>query len=68
MVLERPFGWWRIALLERNFRLNNQSTLNIMTLDNDKQAWATWGYLINFEDILVFLKGAFGRNYSIALQ
>ncbi|GAL65816.1 hypothetical protein [Jejuia pallidilutea] len=28
-------------------RLNNQSTLNMLTLDNQRQAWATLGYQIN---------------------
>jgi hypothetical protein len=42
------------SLLERNFRLNNQKHTNIMTLDNDKQAWATLG-----------LSDQFGRHWCL---
>ncbi len=35
--------WRRNSLLEQNSQLNNSSTLNMMTLDNQRQAWATLG-------------------------
>jgi hypothetical protein len=40
-------------------RLNNQSTLNLMTLDNQRQAWATLGLSDQFaETHRVYAKGA----------
>jgi hypothetical protein len=43
------------------FRLNNQSTLNLMTLDNQRQAWATLGLSDQFaRHIGVYAKGALG--------
>jgi hypothetical protein len=51
-------------------RLNNQSTLNIMTLDNDRQAWATLGLSDQFaRHIGVYAKGAFGKlQYRVAIN
>jgi hypothetical protein len=43
-------------------RLNNQSTLNLMTLDNKRQAWATLGLSDQFaRHIGVYAKGALGK-------
>jgi len=51
-------------------RLNNQSTLNIMTLDNNRQSWATLGLSDQFARHLgVFGKGKFGRlQYRVAIN
>ncbi|WP_130733823.1 hypothetical protein [Flavobacterium sp. J27] len=51
-------------------RLNNQSTLNIMTLDNQRQAWATLGLSDQFARHLgVYLKGSFGKfQYRVAIN
>jgi hypothetical protein len=51
-------------------RLNNQSTLNIMTLDNDRQAWATLGLSDQFaRHIGVYAKGALGKfQYRVAIN
>ncbi|WP_299222855.1 hypothetical protein [uncultured Aquimarina sp.] len=43
-------------------RLNNQSTLNMMTLDNNRQSWATIGLSDQFaRHIGVYAKGSFGN-------
>ncbi|WP_298949252.1 hypothetical protein [uncultured Polaribacter sp.] len=51
-------------------RLNNQSTLNMMTLDNNRQSWATIGLSDQFARHLgVFLKGKFGKlQYRLAVN
>lgn len=51
-------------------RLNNQSTLNIMTLDNNRQSWATLGLTDQFvRHIGVFAKGNFGSlQYRVAIN
>lgn len=51
-------------------RLNNQSTLNMMTLDNNRRSWATIGLSDQFaRHIGVFLKGKFERfQYRIAIN
>jgi hypothetical protein len=51
-------------------RLNNQSTLNMMTLDNNRQSWATIGLSDQFaRHIGVFMKGKFGKlQYRIAIN
>jgi hypothetical protein len=51
-------------------RLNNASTLNIMTLDNQRQAWATLGLSDQFaRHIGVYAKGAFGKlQYRVAVN
>lgn len=51
-------------------RLNNQSTLNIMTLDNDRQAWATLGLSDQFaRHIGVYAKGALGKfQYRVSIN
>tara|TARA_R110000868_G_scaffold161201_1_gene391222 strand:+ start:842 stop:2080 length:1239 start_codon:yes stop_codon:yes gene_type:complete len=51
-------------------RLNNQSTLNIMTLDNQRQAWATLGLSDQFaRHIGVFAKGILGKfQYRVAIN
>jgi len=51
-------------------RLNNQSTLNIMTLDNNRQSWATLGLSDQFARHLgIFAKGAFDKlQYRIAIN
>ena len=51
-------------------RLNNQSTLNIMTLDNQRQAWATLGLSDQFaRHIGIYAKGAFGKfQYRVAIN
>ncbi|WP_064966607.1 hypothetical protein [Tenacibaculum ovolyticum] len=51
-------------------RLNNQSTLNMMTLDNHRQAWATIGLSDQFARHLgVFVKGKFNRlQYRVAIN
>jgi hypothetical protein len=49
-------------------RANNQSTLNMMTLDNNRQSWATLGLSDQFaRHIGVYLKGKIGRlQYRVA--
>lgn len=51
-------------------RLNNQSTLNMMTLDNNRQSWSTLGLTDQFARHLgVFAKGAFGKlQYRLAIN
>ena len=51
-------------------RLNNQSTLNMMTLDNQRQAWATIGLSDQFaRHVGVYLKGKFDRfQYRLAIN
>ena len=51
-------------------RLNNQSTLNMMTLDNHRQAWATIGLSDQFARHLgVFAKGKFNKlQYRISIN
>jgi len=51
-------------------RLNNQSTLNMMTLDNHRQSWATIGLSDQFARHLgVFGKGKFNRlQYRVAIN
>lgn len=51
-------------------RLANQSTLNMMTLDNNRQSWATLGLSDQFaRHIGVYAKGKIGRlQYRLALN
>lgn len=51
-------------------RLNNQSTLNFMTLDNNRQSWSTIGLSDQFARHLgIFAKGKFGKlQYRIAIN
>jgi len=51
-------------------RLNNQSTLNMMTLDNNRQSWATIGLSDQFARHLgVFAKGKFNKlQYRVAIN
>lgn len=51
-------------------RLNNQSTLNFLTLDNNRQSWATLGLTDQFARHLgVFAKGRLNRlQYRLALN
>lgn len=51
-------------------RLNNQSTLNMMTLDNNRQSWATIGLSDQFARHLgVFAKGKFDKlQYRVAIN
>lgn len=51
-------------------RLNNQSTLNMMTLDNNRQSWATIGLSDQFaRHIGVYAKGRLGRlQYRVSLN
>lgn len=51
-------------------RLNNQSTLNIMTLDNQRQAWATLGLSDQFACHMGFyVKGAIDKfQYRVAIN
>lgn len=51
-------------------RLNNQSTLNMMTLDNNRQSWSTIGLSDQFaRHIGIFAKGKFGRlQYRVAIN
>lgn len=51
-------------------RLNNQSTLNLMTLDNNRQTWATIGLSDQFGRHLgVFLKGNFNKlQYRVSIN
>lgn len=51
-------------------RLNNQSTLNMMTLDNQRQAWATLGLSDQFARHMgVYLKGNFKKlQYRVSIN
>ncbi|MFY7670766.1 hypothetical protein ACOSP6_06725 [Tenacibaculum sp. MEBiC06402] len=51
-------------------RLNNQSTLNMMTLDNNRQSWATIGLSDQFARHLgIFAKGKFGKlQYRVSIN
>jgi hypothetical protein len=51
-------------------RLNNQSTLNMMTLDNNRQSWATIGLSDQFARHMgVYGKGSFGKlQYRVAIN
>lgn len=51
-------------------RANNQSTLNMMTLDNTRQAWATIGLSDQFARHMgVYLKGKFGKlQYRVSVN
>lgn len=51
-------------------RLNNQSTLNIMTLDNNRQSWATIGLSDQFaRHIGIYAKGTFGKlQYRVSVN
>ena len=51
-------------------RLNNQSTLNMLTLDNNRQSWATIGLSDQFaRHIGVYAKGSFGKlQYRVAIN
>jgi hypothetical protein len=51
-------------------RANNQSTLNMMTLDNNRQSWATLGLSDQFaRHVGVYAKGRFGGfQYRIAVN
>lgn len=51
-------------------RLNNQSTLNIMTLDNNRQSWSTLGLTDQFARHQgVFAKGSFGKlQYRVSIN
>src|SRR5690606_19138697 len=51
-------------------RLNNQSTLNIMTLDNNRQSWATLGLTDQFARHQgVYFKGGFDKfQYRVAIN
>ena len=51
-------------------RLNNQSTLNMMTLDNNRQSWSTIGLSDQFaRHVGFFAKGKFGKlQYRVAIN
>tara|TARA_R110002050_G_scaffold41242_1_gene100043 strand:+ start:32174 stop:33403 length:1230 start_codon:yes stop_codon:yes gene_type:complete len=51
-------------------RLNNQSTLNFMTLDNNRQSWSTLGLTDQFaRHVGIFGKGTFGKlQYRVAIN
>jgi hypothetical protein len=51
-------------------RLNSQSTLNMMTLDNHRQAWATLGLSDQFgRHVGVFAKGRFNKlQYRVSIN
>jgi hypothetical protein len=51
-------------------RLNNQSTLNMMTMDNNRQSWSTLGLTDQFARHLgIFSKGTFGKlQYRLAIN
>jgi hypothetical protein len=51
-------------------RLNNQSTLNMMTMDNHRQSWATIGLSDQFARHLgIFAKGKFNKlQYRVAIN
>lgn len=74
------WGEWKVA---KNFdigaglhywngisRLTNQSTLNMMTLDNNRQSWATLGLSDQFaRHIGVYAKGKIGRlQYRVSFN
>ncbi len=51
-------------------RLNSQSTLNFMTLDNNRQSWAVLGLSDQFaRHIGIYIKGKFGKFfYNLSLD
>jgi hypothetical protein len=51
-------------------RLNNQSTLNMLTLDNNRQSWSTLGLSDQFaRHVGLFGKGKFGKfQYQLAIN
>lgn len=51
-------------------RANNQSTLNMLTLDNNRQSWATIGLSDQFARHLgVYFKGKFGKlQYRVSIN
>ncbi len=51
-------------------RLNNQSTLNMLTLDNNRQSWATIGLSDQFARHMgIYLKGKFNRlQYRVSIN
>lgn len=51
-------------------RLSNQSTLNMLTLDNNRSSWATLGLTDQFaRHIGLFAKGSFGKlQYQVAFN
>ncbi|WP_338409651.1 hypothetical protein [uncultured Flavobacterium sp.] len=51
-------------------RLNNQSTLNIMTLDNNRQSWSTLGLTDQFARHMgVYAKGSFDKlQYRVSIN
>ena len=51
-------------------RLNNQSTLNLMTLDNQRQSWATLGLSDQFARHMgVYFKGSLGKfQYRVSIN
>lgn len=51
-------------------RLNNQSTLNMMTMDNNRQSWSTLGLSDQFARHLgIFGKGSIGKlQYRVAIN
>ncbi|WP_203296097.1 hypothetical protein [Luteirhabdus pelagi] len=51
-------------------RLNNQSTLNMLTLDNNRQSWATIGLSDQFARHLgIYFKGSFGKlQYRVSVN
>lgn len=51
-------------------RLNNQSTLNMLTLDNNRQSWSTLGLSDQFgRHVGMFVKGKFGKfQYRVAIN
>ena len=51
-------------------RLNNQSTLNLLTLDNNRQSWATLGLSDQFaRHIGVYVKGNFNKlQYRVSIN
>lgn len=51
-------------------RLNNQSTLNMLTLDNQRQAWATLGLSDQFARHMgIYFKGAVGKfQYRVSIN
>jgi hypothetical protein len=51
-------------------RLNNQSTLNMLTLDNNRQSWATLGLTDQFARHMgIYAKGNFGKlQYRVSVN
>ncbi|MDP5077986.1 MAG: hypothetical protein NWQ19_07820 [Nonlabens sp.] len=51
-------------------RLNNQSTLNMLTLDNNRQSWSTLGLTDQFARHLgIYAKGNFGKlQYRVSVN